>query len=331
MSQNYYSTSNDYPSIIIPIMERVQYFICKELLYPDEDYVNPHPKFILVEQTDDAFRLAAKKFRKTNFTMPFTAYNFGEINVDEERLNVNAKLGLTYSHDVSSYIDAVASILNVPMLSVYNRGHDYMRAWGILNSISVKNKKLTVPCIINGITTSFDVYITMIPSKGPYAYELQEQRRVGDVKTIQHDMTIFFHNPILDTGVAPVDSIEFSLEAYAGTDYRDSVSIDSGISPDTPIVSSSSPVSGVVGFPVVSGVILTFNVGMKEDLTVNNTYVDPLFLFETTWNSDSTILTIDPHEDLTSGTAYTVTIYDDAESGNGVELEEDYSLTFTTA
>ncbi len=330
MSENYYSVSNNYPSIFIPIMERVQYFVCKELLYYDDDYSNPHEKFILAEQTDDAFRLSKKSFRKTNFTIPFTAYNISDIELDTERLNVNAKLGLYYSHGYSALIDSTASILNIPMMSVFNKFKDYLRAFTILNSASVDNRKISVPCTVNDIETAFYVYLEMDVTKGPYASELQEHLSKGKINTIQHDLRVYFHNPILDTGIYPVDDIIVSLDSYVNDDYRDSTTIQSGVVASTPTISSTSPVSGAVDVSVDSNITLNFSVAMNEDITNDNFSVDPLFLYETTWNDSSTIVVINPHEDLTSGIAQTITAYAEVESADGINMEEDYTFTLYT-
>lgn len=330
MPKKYYTDTTTYPNIFKPIIERIQYFICKELLYPDETYADPHPKFILAEQTDDAFRLASKRNRKTNFTIPFTAYNIKGIEVDDERLNVNSKLGLYYAHGYSSFIDATASILNIPMMSVFNQFNDFLTAYTILNDVSTDNKKITVPCTINGIVTSFNVYIAFDISDGPYAGELLEHNRVGKINTIQHDLRVYFHNPVLDTSIAPVDNIEVTLYSYTNDDYRDNIEVSSGLVATTPSISSTTPPSGTVDFAVNSGIVLNFNTPMDEDSGDENLYVDPQFLFETTWNAATTSVTIDPHTDLTSGTVYTVTMYDDVQSSKGVNMEEDYDLEFTT-
>lgn len=330
MSQNFYSDSDNYPSIILPILERVQYYICSELLYSSIDYENPHPRFILAEQTDDAFRLSAKSFRTTNFTIPFTAYNLSELEIDDERLNANAKLGLYYEHDVSSSVDATASILNIPMMSVFESMNDYYRAWTLLNDKSVENKKLLVPCTINSVSCSFYAYIFMEISKGPYANELQEQLRIGRINTIQHDLRVYFHNPIIDTGIYPVDDIEVTLEAYSHINYRNSITVSSGLVATTPSISSTSPVSEATDVLVDSNIVINFNVGMDEDVVSDNIYVSPFFLYETTWNSTSTSVIIDPHDNLSSGITHTVTIYEEATSYKGVEMEEDYTFTFTT-
>lgn len=330
MSQNYYSESDNYPSIILPILERVQYFICKELLYPDITYANPHPRFLLSEQTDDAFRIAAKSFRATNFTLPFTTYVYGDLLVDEERLNVNAKLGLYYADGYSSQVDSTSSIFTIPMMSAFNNVSDFYRAWTILNNASTDNSKILVPCTVNDVSTSFYILMKMDIAKGPYAAELQDQRRIGKVNTIQHDISVYFHNPILDTGIYPVDDIEITLESYTNSDYRDSIFVGSGLVSTTPSVSTTSPVSGAIDVSVDSNMVINFNVPMNEDSVDANIFVDPLFLFETTWNDASTSVIIDPHDNLSSGIAYTVTVYEESVSGEGVEMEEDFPFTFWT-
>ena len=331
MSKKYYEDSDSYPSIVFPIQERIQYFICKELLYPDDDYVTPHSKFVHGQLTDHGFRIAAKKLRSTNLIFPFTVWAFGDFEIDEDRLNSNALLGLTYNYAYDSFIDATTCILNFPMISVYTSAYDYMRAWSILTQANTSKTKLDVPIIVNSITTTTRILTEMEIVKGPYAFELEEQLRVGKLNAIQHDMKIYFSNLILNTSVAPVDNIETALASYVNVDYRDNISVGSGLVPETPYVVSTNPSSGIVDVAVDQSIQIDFNVAMKEDETSDALDVDPFFLYETVWSANSKSVIIDPHDDLGSGILYEISVDSDiAESGDSVFMEEDYEWSFTT-
>ena len=330
MSKNYYEDAVQYPGIIFPILERVEYFVCKELLYIDDSYTTPHPKFLYGELTDNGFRIAAKKTQSPNITFPFTVWAFGELEVDEIRINANAKEGLMYSNTYSSLMDGTASVLTLPMMSVFTSAYDYMRSWTVLTNSNTSKTKLAVPVIINSIPAYITVLTEMEIVRGPYAFELEEQLRVGKLNSIQHDMKIYFPNIILNTSIAPVDDIEVALANYNNTDYRDNIQVGSGFVPDTPYVISTVPTDGATEVGVDQSIQINFNVPMDEDETNDNLYFTPFFLYETVWNSDSTSVIVDPHENLGSGITFSGIVYAEAQTGVGITMAEDYEWEFMT-
>lgn len=330
MSKDYYSDLATYPSIFFPILERIQYFICKELLYSGEDYVTPHSKFIRGELTDNGFRISAKKQKSTNLTFPFTVWAFDDFEIDEERLNSNAKIGAMYSSTYDSLMDSTSCIINIPMMSIFTSAYDYVRAWQILTEANITKTKLDVPIVVNSVNTVTKIMTDMEIVRGPYAFELEQQLRVGRLDAIQHNLKIYFSNLLLNTSVSPVDDIEVALDSYVNEDYRDSIVVGSGLVPDTPYVVSTTPTHNEVDVAVDQSIQIDFNVAMKEEETVDNLYFTPFFLYETVWSSNSKSVIVDPHDNLGSGITYSGIVYAEAQSGDEVEMEEDYRWAFIT-
>lgn len=336
MPQNYYDTNTDYPEIILPIMERIRYYIRKEVLYTTEDYptdITKDYKFIMADISDNAFRVSSKITKLPNFSIPITVYSIGEIEVNPSVLAPNAFLHITYSDTFNCIINSMASVFTVPMISIFNSAHDYTEAWTRLQIEDLKKTILEVPLIINGVSTTIPIFIDFDPApvKGMYAFELEQQLGKGRINTIQHDLKVYFHNLVLDTGgIHPVDDIQVALASYSGSNYLDNISMGSGLVPTTPAISSTVPEDGATNVYVGSGITVNFNIAMNEDVTTSYIETDPYFWYETSWDTNSKILTITPNFNLSSGTVYTITILEEAESGDKVNLEEDYEFDFTT-
>jgi len=333
MPVNYFSDSTSYPSIINPILERLRYYVCKELFYTTEEYsTSKTQRFILADISNNAFRVASKITKATNFSMPITVYAIGELETDMNKLAPNAFIKMTYNHTYSAIFNSMASVLTIPMITIFNTASDYYRAWTILQQSDLKKTLLQVPIVINGISTTIPMLVDNDPPpvKGLYAFELEQQLGVGRINTIQHDFKLYFHNLIIDTDIKPVDDIELFLNSYTGDDYRDCIRISSGLVPATPSVSSTIPATGATSYPVSSGIIINFNVAMEEDITNSYIDIDPYVWYEANWNSLGSQVIITPNANLTSGTAYTVTVYEEVESGDGVNMSEDYEFEFTT-
>jgi len=333
MPTNYFPDLSSYPSIILPIMERLRYYICKELFYTTEDYATSKvSRFIHADISNNAFRVASKITKATNFSLPITVYNIGDLETDMNKLSPNAFLKITYNNDYSAIINSMASVLTIPMMTIFNTVADYMRAWSILQLDDLKKNIFNVPIVINGVTTTIPVLFDNDPPpvKGLYAFELEQQLGVGKINCIQHDLKLYFHNLILDTTIHPVDDIELALASYSGSDYRNNISTGSGLVPSTPSVSSTIPVDDTISYPVSSGIVINFSVVMEEDITNSYIDIDPYVWYESDWNSTSKTVTITPNVNLTSGTAYTITVYEEVQSGDGVNMQDDYTFNFTT-
>lgn len=334
MPTNYFPTSTSYPALIEPILERIRLYICTEVLYTTEAYATSKTsRFIFADISNNAFRVASKITKATNFSLPITVYSIGELETDMSKLAPNAFLKITYDDTYNAVINSMPSVFTIPMMSIFNTGHDYMEAWTKFQIGDLKKTLLEVPIVLNGVTTTFPILVDFDPQpvKGMYAFELEQQLGVGRINCIQHDLKIYFHNLVLDgDGIHPVDDMQVALFSYANTDYRDCKDGGSGLVATTPSVSYTIPVDDAISYPVQSGIVIAFNIAMNEDMTNDNLYIDPYTWYEVVWNSTSKTVTITPNENLTSGTVYTVTVYEEATSGDGIEMEADHTISFTT-
>jgi len=338
---------NKYPPMIVAIMEAIRVYYW-ELLYSSLPYVytsvktdpiekakeeaanSGRSRFILTDITNRALQDNSKIFQLSNATIPFTAFNYGDIELDNTRFNKEAHIGV-YADSLKCKIDAKPMKLFLNMVSFFATGFDYFRALTILNEDNASKTIITVPLVINGYTTSIPILLSFESIvKGTYAWEFAEQLNVGKIQDIVHNTEVHYYDLITDASIAPVDNIDLYLNSYSGNDYRDSKQETYTIMPETPIVSSTTPAHASVGVLVESQILINFNQAMNESSAEGAIYFDPFISMDYVWNSSGTSVIIQPSENLTSGTIYSGAVYTTAQSSYGIPFGEDYGFFFTT-
>ena len=334
MTQSFYSADTSYPSLVLPILERIRYYFCYELLYSSEEYNTSQDRFILTDIGPHAFRDASDIFQVTNVELPFTAYSFDENDIKEDTFNTYARTGHIYVPSLSTTVSMIPMIWTIPMITFYEKASDYSRALRILNYEKARKVKLSVSVTMNSVATSIPIVIEFEDiSKGSYAFEFEQQLTTGNILDISHPINVHYYDYQLANGsVYPVDDIYVTtLAAYSGDEYRQNQILESNVLvPDTPLPSSTDPEDEEEDIAVDYTIIINFNVAMNEDSVAAALDITPFVPYELTWNATGTILAIDPTEDLSASTEYTVTIDDSAYSARDVYLAEDYEFTFTT-
>ncbi|MCK4614445.1 MAG: right-handed parallel beta-helix repeat-containing protein, partial [Thermoplasmata archaeon] len=95
-----------------------------------------------------------------------------------------------------------------------------------------------------------------------------------------------------------------------------------------PAVISTVPENGEKAVAVDTEIEIEFNHEMDKDSVENAIYPSPVFGYSVSWHGNT--LTLTPDNDLESSTEYTIIIDKSAQDTEGWELEEDFTLTFTT-
>jgi hypothetical protein len=349
MSVRWYSDELEkYPPLIIAIMERVRYYFA-QMLYPSLSYnftsVKTDPiekakeeakmasknRFVLTDITDRALQDSSKIFQMSNGIFPFTTFNYGELDLDDTRFNMYANLGFVYESQFDCKIEARPSNFHVSMVTFFATGFDYWRAQTLLNRDSSSKSLLWVPIKINNVSTEIPILLEFEElSKGTYAYEFATQLSTGKIQDIVHDITIHFYDLVCDTEINLVEDIELYMKSYFEDDHRGYKQSELSVMPDTPTVSSTSPVDGASGVLVGTNIVMNFSEVMSESSVESAIYFDPYISANFIWNSNSTSIVVDPRYDLTSGTMYSGTLYTTAKSARGVPIEEDYEFGFKT-
>jgi hypothetical protein len=352
---NYYTDANGpqdniyYPDILDIVLKTVKYYIFN-LLYketPTTDNINK--RFVLadMESGDEvAIRRSIETFFNTNATFPFTAYN---INDEEEITNYSylQKTGSYYVSDFGAGVAAIPYEVTIPMVTFYNTPFDWRRNQAIFGLDAINLNRIWCPCTLNGILTQFPINIKFEITKGSFAFRYDEMLKTGQIYDVKHDMKISYNKYILvqssqlsSTGrqtalpLFPVDDIQLSL-----TQLNDKTNLDSpsnyslGVyySPDTPSIVSTAPVNNETNVDKsLVVVIITFNVSMDEAGALNSFDVIPYFEHTKSLSLDGKTLLIDPVSDLTASTQYEIFVNKNIKSTDGVTMEADYSLKFTT-
>lgn len=329
MTQKYYDiTDGDYPPIIISLMERLRYYYCS-LLYPDETYSDSKKRFIRTDIGNFAIRDSSKVYNITNAEFPFTAFGYGDPDINRETYNRYADTGKYYCDDLTALVDTKPLKLQIPMVSFFTTGYDWFRALSILSDAQMDGRILQVPIIVNSISTTFPIRIEIEDiGKGNYAWEFEQQLITGKIHDITHYTTIYYYDFKIDTQLAPVDDIEVGLAGYSQDDYNDNISVSSGVVPDTPVVSSTVPVDDATDVSTSGNVTINFNVEMNETSTIDNITIFPYIWCSFSWNEDSDVLTIDPIENFENETLYTITLDKEIISGDEIPMEDDYEFSF---
>ena len=341
MPVRYYDLDdNNFPKIMIAVGQSILHYLATKI-YPNEDpdeminQENSTHKFILANfdsSPEVAVHRAIEDIQKTSSAVfPFTAFTWSEETL---RTDVKSHLqvsGKVFSDIVQAYVQAIPVEWEIPTVTFNNNVQDYFHARQLLSVDSSRLTRITVPLIINGVLTSFPADIEFEMTKGSYAYKYEEYLSKGNLYDLVVNLKVKFLYLILnDVPVSPVDSITVSLATLA-TASKASQFIQSDTSPTTPIITSTVPTNGAIGFDKTQNIVINFNVAMNESIT--NSYIDinPMFPCNLIWNEFSTQLNIQPQSGLLDvSTTYTITIEKNVKSYNQVNMEDDYVLIFTT-
>jgi hypothetical protein len=318
----------------------ILYYMAQKL-YPDEDpddLINPeykNKKFVLANfeagENVALYKNMEDLQQSSSATFPFSAFNWAEeeLKIDtKSHLQVSGKIFDTSSQ---SYIQAIPAYWNIPMIHFFSNAHDYFRARQLLSVDSSKLTRLTIPILINNILTSFTADVEFEISKGEYAFAFEEHLRVGKIFDLVSNLKIKFMYFILSgAAVSLVDNITVSLRTLA-TEYNSSELIQILYSSETPVISSTVPITATTNVDKTQNIVINFSQSMNEGIT--NSYIDiePMFPCNFLWNTSSTQLTLQPQSGtLDASTSYTITIEKSVQTINQATLEEDYVLNFTT-
>ena len=345
MPVNYYTSDEKYMYVQKIVMDVVKVFVIK-LLYPDENYSDAEKRFLLAnfDSGDEvAVRKSIETFKTSQGKFPFTAYNIGEEEEIDDTLDGSsiAQSGQYFSPIYNCYLKSVPGILTVPMISFFTTPHDYFQARSRIYDTTSTVSRVFCPFTLNGVAGSFPIDIKIPVQKGSLAFAFTEFLRLGKIYNLQHDMSVYFHYYMINTAnihtnyiaprISPVDEILLSLFDYSTGIYKDSPVLDGvAVVPPTPVVTTTSPTEAEDDFDVSSPIIINFNVAMNESSVEAAIDLTPFFGANYFWNSASTQLIIDPANDLTHATQYTITINTNAKAASTANLTDDFVLTFTT-
>ncbi|MCH8075976.1 MAG: Ig-like domain-containing protein, partial [SAR324 cluster bacterium] len=99
---------------------------------------------------------------------------------------------------------------------------------------------------------------------------------------------------------------------------------------EPPKVTGSSPNQGAADVPVSSLVSITFSKPMDQGATEAAFNLSPTTAGALSWSGDSTVLTFTPSSDLSENTAHGVIVSTDAKDTEGIPLQNEFTLEFTT-
>lgn len=341
--KSYYTFTSDepYSAQVLAIMESIRYHYSVNVLYQSEAYAVSKLKWVMADATSSMqMRADTKSFNWSNAKFPFTAYNIGDVVVDDRVPNYYARSHKYYSSVYNRIMYANPMVLEIILYSFFNTAIDYQRAITLLQNDDSSKTLKEVPITINSILTSFPILIDPEISKGNMAYEQEQQLKVGRIFDLNHTVKVYFHELIIDYStasrdggsiIAPVDNIEVALKSLSMYERGIDLVYGSGSSPATPAVTTTDPVDEALHVDVDSNIIINFNISMNKDSVEAGILITPGVNADYVWNTAQTQLVIDKISPFVSGTAYTVSIADNyAKSSDDVYIDGDYDFNFTT-
>ena len=344
MSKRYYEESSNYPYVIKSITERVILY-CAQSIYPDETLEEAMKRMIIANFDDDSRAIARSidTYKTSQGKFPFTAYNIGDIE-DYDYKTYYQMSGNYYSEQLQAYIRYVPIKFTIPMVTFLSTPYDL---WRVLNNFANDNSSLTrldVPVTINDILTSFSIDVGFLAEKGSFSFDIEQQFGYGKLYPAVHtaevscayitvDLERNVNTQVINETklVYHVDDIILKLNELQDSKNLDNNPLLETIqSPETPVVSSSTPINESVNVAIDSSIIINFNVSMNESSIISNMDIVPYFDKDITFDIESKIMTITPRQNLLNSTEYEILINNNAQSSDLQTLEDDYTLTFTT-
>ena len=350
-SKAYYASSVKFPPVIKAIIQSLEYHV-GTLLYPGEDYytevINKRILFsdFVGAGFDEAGRKSIENNNDNQAHLPYTAYWIDDDAILDEYKSYPAANGSYFSDAFNAYVSVIPIDLTFPMVSVFATPQDYWRARQLLEQDAAFATKLTVPCTINNILTSFDCDLGIDVNKGDYAFAFEDHRTYGKIYDISHTMNVrgFYvqlsgttipdpDNPgeFLITNPYPVDDIILAFNElnetleigqatlkYTETEY------------DTPVV-TSSVTEDATDVSKTDSILINFTVGMEEITVETNIDIVPAVNSRYSWDDTSKIMTILFVDPLEAETEYNITVNTGATSYVDIPIAEDFELNFTTA
>ena len=330
----YYLASPNYPEIIGAVGQQLRLLIA-ETLYSQDDLSDALDRIIIADigsSGDEGIREATRTLG-SNQDYPFTAYNFGDIEILEERKNIRAALKHFFVSDLNSFVYSLPVKQEVMMITFCNNPEDYERVFKLLFEMGATETKLKVPIVINGVSTVLPVLVNVTPQKGQYAHAFQEYLRTNGIYDVVHNFELHFHDLILDSsGIALIDNFIFMVDEKSPIDdslnnevYRKDYSRN-----DLPVILTTDPVNEEPDVPIGNSVVINFNVTMDEDSVNSSITIYPYFEHKIIWDDDSKILLLQNKGNLQYNTEYTITIDKTAHAFYVRDRIEEFELKFTT-
>ena len=343
MSERYYPDNIHYPYVLLSVLERVILYFTT-MIYPDETYVNARKKFIMADTSDDgnSIRRSIDVFKTTGGSFPSTFYNIS----DDEPLGYKSHLqvnGNYYSELLDAYISFIPMVLTIPMVTIYTTPSDFWRGMTLFAQDESCLTRMDVPVTVNGVLCSMTIDLNYTTERGALAFDVESQFNLGKLYPVIHTIGIkcsyivintqtntTTDNPNQNKVVHHIDDLILKLsELQDAVNLDQNPLLDTVYSPSIPTI-TSIPLNNAVGVSKSSNIVLTFNVAMNEQSVFNNLDMIPYCDKDMSFDVTSKILTINPRSNLTGLTQYEILINTDAKSGDGIYLEDDYSLLFTT-
>jgi hypothetical protein len=327
----------NYPLQVNQIIKAIKMWL-SAILYPDEDYTTiARKRFFLAEiNTEYASIKNLRRFFNSQVKFPFNIFNVVNSRIDETRLNHSAKSYNCYIPELEDYISAIPKILEVPMVTFTNTNRDHFTFMKKIQDYSTSLARVELPITIgDGYTDTYTIDF-QIPNviNGDIAMRIQEWENIGKFNDLVYNFEVKYMDYALNSGrdddtgkkiVYPVDNI-----CYFVRRSLDSSLIYSGEIPDTLTVTSTDPVDDATSVPVDQNIIVNFNNQVKLSTMEDNFSILPDVEGEVVSSQSGFILGFQPHENLSSGTVYNVTINKEITDIHEGNLEEDYNFNFRT-
>jgi len=346
MSERYYSSSVNYPYAVQAVLERVILYF-SQMVYPNETPVEARKRIILADTSDDAnsIRRSIDAFKTSNGKFPFTAYNISDDAPLDYRSHYQVN-GNFYSELVGAYVSFIPMLLTIPLTTFFTTPYDFWRGMTLFAADESCLTRLDVPVTLNGVLCSMVIDLNYTTERGQLAFDIESQFAVGKLYPVTHTVDVkcsyivlnMQNSPTQDTTgginipkiVYHVDDIILRLSQLENQkNLEQNILLDTAHSPSIPTITSNI-VNNATGVARSTNIVLTFNVAMNENTVLNNLDIVPYCDADMSFDIASKILTINPRSNLTSLTEYNILINTSAKSCDGINLEDDYSLTFTT-
>lgn len=341
MPENYYSNEHleSFPDCELAILQVVQLYICG-LLYPEDSFDDAQKRFIMADigaGDGETIRRSIEFFNSSNANFPFTAYNLGDIEQGEYKSKRQCDLTY-YSKQLDCYVSAIPSKLQIPMVSFFTTPTDYYTARVKFDNEAILATRLKVPVYVNDVLTFFYINVDISVNKGSLAYELEQSLSTGNIYNLEHSFDVSFNLITLmnkathDSSylnvrrqVRYVDDLIFSLKELDTNQLVDEVIVNT-----IPNVIGCNISDEQTDVLVDTNIIITFNNSMNEQSVFNNIDIFPKFSSKMEFNTNSTVLTITPYNNLQNDTDYEILINTNAVNVNTHNIENEFNITFRT-
>lgn len=322
----YEKTDVRYPPILKSCAEVYLKYIADLLYYPlpvDERY----KRLVLsnIQSGEDTVnRYNIDRFKKTNLVYPFTAYNIQEQEIDEKRINHYGKSTHRFVEALNAYLTVIPYTVEISLISFFTTPTDYLRARSILHKDSASLTRVYLPVLINGVRskTSFNVDFPA-PTKGQYAFEFDEYLTRNNIYDIVHSVKIEYNEIILE----PKDLFPVETKELEVIPLMDEIRIEHS----TPTILSISVESDAIDVPL-QPIQITFSEEMADDESIisQSIYFTPETEIEYAWNTDKTILFVQPVGGFVPNTLYVLEVLPFLVSKYYVSIDKGLSLNFRT-